>query len=289
MQRVDAHFHLWDLSRGDYHWLNGNDEALAPIAKNFDFADIKQASKSAEIQKYVIVQAAATEAETDYLLSLANKHKEIGGVVGWADISSDEAIASLTKWSADPKFKGIRPMLQDIDDVNWLLEVPSTNIWDSLVELGLRFDALVQPRHLQMLNQFSKRNPELSIVIDHAAKPKHAMAGDKDAFKSWSENINILAQNAQMHCKVSGLLTEIKFTEINVAMSTIKNVLDVLLQAFGPQRLMWGSDWPVLNLVSDYQNWNEISYNLLSDLDEKSRQMILSGTANKFYDLGDAQ
>lgn len=285
MQRVDAHFHLWDLKRGDYHWLDQSDESLSPIARNFEFDDIAPISSAEQIQKFVVIQAAASEAETDYLLSLSDKHNDISGVVGWANIASEDAVDILQKWSKHPKFKGIRPMLQDIGDTHWLIAVPSAKVWDSLVDLGLRFDALVQPRHLSMLNNFAKSYPKLPIVIDHAAKPKLGMAGDKVAFREWSSGMNLLAQNSLVYCKISGLLTEMDFAEPNAAIPMLKTVFDVLLTAFGPSRLMWGSDWPVLNLASDYKKWNEISLNLLSDLDAKSQKMILGGTAHKFYDL----
>jgi L-fuconolactonase len=289
MIRVDAHCHFWELNRGDYDWLDVNNQNLAPIARDFQSGDLAAHRIATGINQIVVVQAAATEAETDYLLSLADRHEEIAGVVGWADLRSDKVSQRLRQWSRYPKFKGIRPMLQDIEDAGWLLEMPQSNIGQILVELGLRFDALIQPRHLPVLYQFCKDNPNLPVVIDHAAKPKSAFSGDDTAFEYWSENMKMLASDTNAYCKLSGLLTELDAKDLADPVSTITPFVEVLLKTFGPERLMWGSDWPVLTLVSNYQSWHDLAHVLLEKLGSDASDRVFGGTASEFYALGGAQ
>lgn len=288
MGRVDAHCHLWDLSRGDYDWLDVNNPDLAPIARDFGVDDLAPQLVAADVDHVVVVQAAASEAETDYLLSLSDKHSEIGGVVGWVDLLAENAGQVLADWAVNPKFKGIRPMLQGIEADAWLIDSPPKDIWHKVVQLGLRFDALVQPRHLEVMLRFCQENSELRVVIDHAAKPKDAFAGDARAFEDWSRNMRALGQNSQAYCKVSGLLTELDAHSLEDPLPVLKPVFDVLLESFGPARLMWGSDWPVLRLASDYTRWNALTFELLAGLSDDDRSLILGGTATQFYGLEDA-
>ena len=289
MARVDAHCHFWDLSRGDYGWLDASNSDLAPIVRDYCPGDLAPLRNAANVEKVVVVQAAATEAETDYLLELADRNDEIAGVVGWADFESDGVVQRLEKWTDNPKFKGVRPMLQDIENTDWLLENPKADIWPELVRLGLRFDALVQPRHLPVIYKFCKSNPDLALVIDHAAKPKSALEGNGDAFVFWSEHMTMLARDTNAHCKLSGLLSEMEASDLKEPRPILQRYVDVLLEAFGPERLMWGSDWPVVTLASSYQQWSLLAQSLISEIDPGGRDKILGGTASAFYGLGVAQ
>lgn len=286
--RVDAHCHLWQLDRGDYAWLDRSDPKLKKIARDFGVADLTKARKRVGVSQVIVVQAAATEAETEYLLSLADQNQEIAGVVGWVDLSSKNAIASIDKFSTNPSFKGIRPMLQDIEDTNWLLDVPAANVWEILKQKNLRFDALIRPRHLPMTHQFCLQHPELKIVIDHAAKPDIAN-GDDEAFEFWCSNMAAIANQTHAFCKISGLLTEMRPEQLPNASMILKPIIDHLIESFGPERLMWGSDWPVVRLAGDYNIWNELTLELLQDLNQKSQTSILSGTASRFYGVTEAQ
>ncbi len=287
MERVDAHCHFWELSRGDYTWLDVSNPDLAPIARDFLPAEMKLHREAADIDRVVVVQAAATEAETDYLLGLADQHDEIGGVVGWADLESEKVELRLKNWATNPKFNGIRPMLQDIEDTNWILGEPQIEIGRILEKLDLRFDALIEPRHLPAIYQFCDKYPDLAVVIDHAAKPKAALAGDREAFVDWSTYMKKIAGNPNVYCKLSGLLTELQPAAQVSLHGLLDRYINVLLEAFGPQRLMWGSDWPVLTLASDYQSWLNLSHTLLQNIDGAARDQIFGGTASAFYGLGD--
>ena len=267
--------------------MDTSDPAMQPIARDFQFDDIAPVLSAAGIDEVVLVQAAATEAETHYLLSLADSHSEISGVVGWSNIELDSATALLECWANHFKFKGIRPMLQNIEFTDWLVTAPHPSIWKQLSELGLRLDALVQPRHLPMLHQFCKVNENIPVVIDHAAKPKQAFSGDRRAFDAWANDMKRLGTDTQAFCKVSGLLTELPSESTRAPLDVIRPVFDVLLEHFSPSRLMWGSDWPVLTLASNYKEWDSVTSKLLNELSDNEKRLILGETAVQFYGLGE--
>ena len=287
MLQIDSHCHLWELVRGDYTWLDVSNPSLAVIARDFSIDDIAPLKDAAGVDKLVVVQAAATEAETEYLLSLASKHSDIAGVVGWADITSEKAALALIAFASHAKFKGIRPMLQDIEDTQWLVSAPDPSIWQVMSSLNLRLDALVQPRHLPMLHEFCQHNNELAVVIDHTAKPRQAFAGDTEAFDHWAKYMRLISTDTHAYCKVSGMLTELSAAANCDPLSSIKPAFDVLLECFGPGRLMWGSDWPVLTLASSYAAWHDLSLQLISELSLDEQAMILGGSAVNFYGLND--
>ena len=281
--RVDAHLHFWRLSRGDYDWLDVKDPALAPLARNFEPADATPLRKANEVTQIVLVQAAATEAETDHLLALANKHDEIAGVVGWIDLADASRLPTLQRWANHPKFKGVRPMLQDLPDADWLNHGPHASMVQALIDLGLRFDALVKTEHLPALARFAARWPTLPIVIDHAAKPALALGWRAPWATAWRAGLTALAGHANVCCKFSGLLTETgKHAE---PAGLIAPVWQTLIERFGPDRLMWGSDWPVLNLAADYDTWVELAGECIATLPAPAQAAVWRGTAARFYGL----
>lgn len=284
-QRVDAHCHFWSLSRGDYDWLSPDNVNLQPIYRDFNHADIAPLIKAASVHKIVLVQAAATEAETDYMLSLADRYDDIAGVVGWVDLSAENAGDTLSRWAENKKFKGIRPMLQDIENTNWLLQAPRPDIWSRIVDLNLCFDALVQPRHLPMLNSFCMQHPDIPLVIDHAAKPNAALAGNQLEYEAWVRNLTTLAEHPQVHCKLSGLLTEMTAAQLPDAKNLLQPYVDSLTRIFGADRLMWGSDWPVLTLASDYASWDQVSSDLLQPLSPIELVKVFGTNSKEFYNL----
>lgn len=284
-QRIDSHCHLWDLSRGDYDWLDTENPDFQTIARNFSIADLKEADSAPAAAQYVVVQAAATEQETEYLLKLSDQHSEIGGVVGWVDLTGNQAERRLEQFAQNPKFKGIRPMLQDIEDVEWINTAPRSSAIDALVSKGLRFDALVLPQHLSAFMSFASAHPTLPMVIDHAAKPAFAADKSDPRHDMWRTGMALLANETNAFCKISGLLTELSPEQRVEPEKTLQPVIDNLLNWFGPNRLMWGSDWPVLRLASDYSNWRSLSNTLLSELDDASLARIYADNAKEFYAL----
>lgn len=275
MQIVDSHCHFWRLDRGDYDWLAGEGGPLAPIRRDFLPADYPGDAR------LVVVQAAASLAETDYLLSLGASDPRIAGIVGWVDLTSPGAAGELEARALNPLFKGVRPMLQDIADSDWILTAPRPGVIDALSGLGLRFDALVTTRHLGPLAQFADAHPDLPVVIDHAAKPQ---PGD---LAEWEAGMKRLAGDTRIHCKLSGLLTELSPQEVQDPEPRLKQIFDRLLDWFGPDRLIWGSDWPVLTLAASYRRWQDLAAGLLAGLREEEKSAIFGGNARRFYGITD--
>ncbi len=286
MLRVDSHCHFWSIERGDYGWLSKQNVEVRPIVRDFGHDDIAPLLTAANVQKIVLVQAAASEPETEYLLSIADRHDDVAGVVGWIDLTREDATETLERFSTNAKFKGIRPMLQDIDNTDWLLQAPRSELWAVLANKRMCFDALVQPRHLSMLTAFCETHTDIPIVIDHAAKPKSALEGSLPDFEKWRQDMAQLAEHPHVYCKLSGLLTEFPAELLPKAKQVLKPYVSTLLSLFGSERLMWGSDWPVLTLASNYAAWDQLTAELLHELDSTELSNVLGGTADRFYSLG---
>lgn len=271
MDLIDAHCHFWQLSRGDYDWLDGQGGPLHPIRRDFVPDDYPADAR------LIVVQAAATTAETDYMLSLAAADPRIVGVVGWVDLAAQDAPEQIRNRAELSVFKGVRPMLQDIADTDWLEYSVQPATIAAIIDAGLRFDALVTPRHLPMLGRFADRHVDLPLIIDHAAKPQ---PGHRD---EWANGMGRLAALPHVHCKLSGLLTELAPQDLANPLPALRAIFDPILDWFGPQRLVWGSDWPVLTLAASYQDWRDLTGQLLEGLTDSERQAILSDNAARFY------
>lgn len=279
-QAIDAHQHFWTLSRGDYGWLT---PALAPLYRDFGPADLRPLLAQTGIARTILVQAAPTVAETRFLLNIARATDFVAGVVGWLDMEAPDApvqIASLQKMG---KLCGIRPMIHDIADPAWMLRPKLDRAFRALVDAELTFDALVRPVHLPHLIELRSRYPKLCIVVDHGAKPniKAWTPGNAD-FRDWSRNMAVLADHADTYCKVSGLVTEAR---LDWQEGQISPYLDALAESFTPSRMIWGSDWPVVNLASDYANWHTTSMAWLTKFADGDHAAILGGTAECAYRL----
>ncbi|WP_406873002.1 amidohydrolase family protein [Aminobacter sp. P9b] len=288
IERIDGHCHYWTLQRGDYGWLTPGAAHLAPIYRDFGPAEMRPLAEAAGIARRILVQAAPTEAETLFLLDQGRNDKAVAGIVGWVDLSSAESVASLENFAKNPLFKGVRPMLQDLEDIDWIATRPSGKAVAALKRLGLRFDALVLPQHLQSLRHFVETHPDLPVVIDHAAKPAFAAPADDPRHAMWKFGMAELSGHPHLCCKLSGLLTELPEglrTTPKAAAEALRPTVDSLLTWFGPDRLIWGSDWPVLTLAAPFAFWDEVTERLLQDLGQSQRAAILGGTAARFYGI----
>ena len=225
----------------------------------------------------VVVQAAATQSETIYLESLTRKYSWILGVVGWVDMSHADSAGHLNRLAAGSKLVGIRPMLQDIDGDDWILKQAKSDTFSELIELDLAFDALVTERHLKHLSRLLELYPDMRVVIDHAAKP--AMSGRPQS--EWVSAMLDLASHPTVWCKYSGLVTEMD----EVRMSDLQNYVDVLVDAFSVDRLIWGSDWPVVTERLSYVDWFKFSRQLLQQLSEPELSKVYGANAMAFYKL----
>ena len=272
---IDAHFHCWQLSRGDYGWLT---PALAPIYRDVAVEDWLAQAQPLGVQGGVVVQAAATEAETHFLLQQADAHASVLGVVGWVDLLAPDAVERITALAQHPKLKGLRPMLQDIADPDWILQDALTPALQTMQQCGLVFDALVKPLHLPRILALAQRHPGLAMVIDHAAKPDIA-AGQ---WQPWADDLAHIATQTSAVCKLSGVLAE---AGPQPSPGAAQRWCEHVLKSFGPQRVLWGSDWPVLELASDYTRWWQDVQVVLQGLTDAERAAVLGGNAQRVYSL----
>jgi L-fuconolactonase len=271
--RIDAHQHFWRVSRGDYGWLN---PGLAAIYRDFGPSDLAPLLKPGGLDATILVQAAATEAETWFLLEIASRTPFVAGVVGWTALDAPGTLANIEKLAVEPLLVGLRPMLHDLDDEDWVLRPDVASALQAMVGHRLVFDALVRPRHLSRLLLLADRHPTLPVVIDHAAKPD--MRGSWDP--RWAADMAALAQRPNVTCKLSGLLTE---AGEGAGLEELRPWFAHVLHIFGPSRLIWGSDWPVVTLAAEYGRWWQITQDLLAPLAPAEREAILGGNAARIY------
>jgi len=276
--RIDAHQHFWRLARGDYGWLKPE---LGPLYRDFEPSDLEPLLARAGVSRSIAVQAAPSASETDHLLALAGREPSIAGVVGWIDFEAPNALAELERRRATKHLVGLRPMIQDLQDERWMLRPALRPVFDALEKHGLVFDALVRPQHLEALVELVERHPRLRLVIDHGAKPVIREGAAWAGRARWEERLRVLAA-AGARVKLSGLLTEAR---PGAGFDELAPFVELLFEAFGPARVLWGSDWPVVLLAADYERWWELSLQLLRGLSGSEQARVLGGNALDFYRL----
>ncbi len=274
---VDAHQHFWKVARGDYFWMT---DEVAPIRRDILPPDLEAFAPDLGVRATVLVQAAPSVAETDFILDLAATTDLVQGVVGWVDLADPDVGEVLDRLAVNPVFKGVRPMLQDIEETGWILRPEVLRGIEAVQSRGLRFDALILPRHLDVTLSLAQQFPDLPIVIDHCAKP--AIRGGADPGDAWRDGMAALAACPSVYCKFSGLATEYGSGWEREALA---NIATHILGIFGPDRVMWGSDWPVLELAGSYAGWLDCARTLTASLGASQRNLIFSGTACEFYGL----
>lgn len=273
--KIDAHQHFWALERGDYGWLTPE---LAPLYRDFLPNELAPILRANGVEGTVLVQAAPTVAETEYLLELADNNSFVLGVVGWVDFDATHAATQIAQLATHPKLVGLRPMIQDIPDLDWMLSTDYVRIFNVMINADLVFDALVLPKHLPNLRTLLANHPKLRVVIDHAAKPDIAM-GD---FGDWSANMALLAKETTAYVKLSGLVTQ---AQKDWSVAQLQPYVDHLLEQFGPTRIIWGSDWPVCTLTSTYDAWCAATDQLLNGINGTERNAIFGGNAARIYKI----
>jgi len=275
---IDAHQHFWDLSRGDYAWLT---PAEGILYRNYLPTDLIPTLRENGVIATVLVQAAPSEAETRYLFDLARANAFVAGVIGWVDFEDPDVeprIEGLIQAGAG-MLKGLRPMIQDIADPEWVRRPALDPAFEAMSTHGLVFDALVRPVHLPPLRTRLERHPQLQVVLDHAAKPQ-IRTGE---FETWAREMQAIGRGTQVHCKLSGLLTLAGGSAH--PSKDIKPYVEHVFACFGPQRVLWGSDWPVLNAVSEYSQWLRISRDMIGHFAEGLRDDVLGRNAERVYRL----
>jgi L-fuconolactonase len=268
---IDAHCHVWRIGENGHEWPTRD---LAAIHRDFDLNSLKQASNFNDLSGVMLVQSQPSERDTVWLLGLAAADPLALGVVGWTDLTALDATARIATLAKDQWLKGLRPMLQDLAN-DWILDSKLAPAIEAMIAADLSFDALIKPRHLPAILELVRRWPDLRVVIDHGGKPDIA-AGNLDP---WRDQMAALAAQPGVHCKLSGLLTEAGQTPTAEAVAPYAAHL---IEAFGPDRLMWGSDWPVLNLAGDYPSWRVMCE---AWVPPAHRAALFGETARRFYRL----
>ena len=271
--RIDAHQHYWRLADRGGAWPP---PSLAAIYRDFLPQQLQPLLQQHGVASTVLVQSMPNEDDSRFMLDLAARFPFIGAVVGWVDLKLPDAPARIAALAAHDKLRGLRPMLQDIDDERWIDDVALTPAVEAMLRHRLSFDALVLPRHLPALLAFACRHPDLPIVIDHGAKPAIGGTG----LAEWELGMARLAALPNVYCKLSGLVTE---AGPGWTVDSLRPCIDHVLAVFGAQRVIWGSDWPVLDLVADYGSWIAACDAALAGLDQAGRDAIYGGNARTFY------
>ncbi|PHQ79314.1 MAG: amidohydrolase [Coxiella sp. (in: Bacteria)] len=272
---IDAHQHFWTLDTGFYNWITPE---MTVLNRNYQPDDLMPTLTKNNVGSTILVQAAPLIEESKLLLSIAEQYNVVKGVVGWIDMESATAADDIAQFAIHPLFRGIRPMIQDIQDDEWILKKELAPAFEALQQQALCFDALVFPRHLRHLMTLVARYPQLPIVIDHIAKPAIA----KRALIEWRAVLRELAQAPSVYCKLSGLLTEAGAQWTN---DCIYPYMDVVFECFGTERVIWGSDWPVLLSNSSYETWLTLCQGYVDTHCAYAAMDIFAGNAQRFYRL----
>jgi L-fuconolactonase len=277
---VDAHHHVWDLSVRDQDWITGPE--LQPIRRNFTVADLRPEASAAGVRRTVLVQTITVPEETPEFLALAEETDLIGGVVGWTDLTRPdvtEELARLKELPGGAYLRGIRHQVQGEPDPEWLLRPDVHRGLTAVAEAGLVYDLVVLPHQLPACVKAAADHPELTFVLDHLGKPPIASG----APEPWAGAVRALAGLPNTVCKLSGMVTEADHATWTV--DDLRPYADTVLEAFGPARLMFGSDWPVCILAATYAEvWNAADV-LTAGLGDGERRQVFEGTATRVYGL----
>jgi L-fuconolactonase len=274
---VDAHHHLWKVSRGDYHWMTPD---MTVLARDYLIVDLQPHLRKASVARTVLVQAAQTEAETDFLLGLACRSDFVAGVTGWLDLADPGFPKRLDHYRRHPKFVAVRPMLQELKDDAWILQPVVLRNLKRLAETGFPFEFLTFPRHLPHVFRALEQTPGLHAVIDHLSKPPIA-SGE---IEPWASLIKRVAQFPNVHCKLSGMVTEADHA--NWSPDSLAPYVHHAIDVFGVERLMFGSDWPVCRLAAEYgEVVNALRTILDARLGPQEVDKVFRRNAERFYAL----
>ncbi|TCP36681.1 amidohydrolase family protein [Sphingomonas sp. BK235] len=266
---IDTHVHLWRIGANGHRWPTPD---LTAIHRDFLMEDWRALPGAATVEGVVLVQSQPDARDTAWLIEVASREPQVLAVTGWADVDAPDAVATVERLARAPKLRALRPMVQDLA-ADWYDDPARDAVWDAMARTGLVLEALVRPRHLPSLARLAARHPALTIVIDHGAKP---VLGDLAA---WQADLAALAALPGVRCKLSGLLTERGPAEPPAAIAPAAAALVAL---FAPERLMWGSDWPVLALAGDYAGWQAQARALVP---AEHHASVFDGTARATYGI----
>lgn len=277
--RIDSHQHFWTLNEQDYPWIQRD----WPIHRDFGPGELEPLLDAHGFDGCIAVQARQTLSESESLLAVAKAAPRVLGVVGWVDLRAEALDDDLARLCADPRFVGARHIAQDEPDDSFLSRPDVQRGIGRLARYGLTYDVLVFERQLPSAIELVRRFPEQSFVLDHIAKPKIR----SNELSPWRERIRELARSPNVVCKVSGLVTEADWEKWSPAQ--LKPYLDVVLEAFGPERVLFGSDWPVCTLAASYTRVVDVAEAFSEQFSASERERFFGGTAYQVYGLGRAR
>ncbi|WP_329270221.1 amidohydrolase family protein [Streptomyces pseudovenezuelae] len=278
MTVVDAHHHVWDLSVRDQDWIASD----SPLRRNFTLADLAPEAAAAGVDRTVLVQTVTVPEETPEFLALAAGHELVAGVVGWTDLTRPDIADELARLRSLPggtRLKGIRHQVQGEPDPGWLLRPDVRRGLAAVAEAGLVYDLVVLPHQLSACVKAAESLPQLTFVLDHLGKPPIASGGPEP----WATDVRALAALSNTVCKLSGMVTEADLATWTI--DDLRPYADTVLDAFGPDRLMFGSDWPVCTLGATYGETMSVTKELAAGLGTSERADVLGGTATRTYGL----
>jgi L-fuconolactonase len=277
---IDSHQHFWQVGHFDYPWMSPDVEVLY---RDYLPSQLEPLLNQSGVVQTILVQASNSLAETYWLLNLAERHPFIAGVVGWVDLKAPEMDQELEVLTANPKFKGVRHLVESEPAGDWLAQPIVLNGLRVLEKLRVPYDLLVHTRHLQHVKTVAEACPNLRLVIDHLAKPPIA-SGE---IAEWSQALKEVSAYPNISCKLSGLVTEANHTSWTT--DDLRPYIERALEFFSPKRLMFGSDWPVSLLAGSYERVLNSFQSVLADLAEEDQNRIFGETAWEFYRLNSAQ
>lgn len=275
--RIDSHQHFWQASRGDYYWMSPS----APIlCRDYMPEDLKPLLEEHRINKTILVQAAPTVAETDFLLGIAREQDFVAGVTGWLDMDSKHFLEQFAHYSELPKFVALRPMLQDLPEDDWILRPRVVQSLRDVAAQDFPFEILTYPRQLPYVLKALDQAPNLRAVVNHISKPEIKAR----KMEPWKSLLREVAQHPNVYCKLSGMITEAD--QKNWKPDDLRPYVEFVLEDFGLHRVMYGSDWPVCLCAGSYdQVVNAISGILAPYLDDASAAEVFGDNAARFYKL----
>ena len=276
MDAIDAHQHFWHYQPAEYAWIGENMQA---IRRDFLPNDLEPELRANGVSEAISVQARQNLEETTWLLDLAERHAFLRGVVGWVPLIAPDVADVLEKLGGRAKLKGVRHILHDEADDDYMLRPDFNAGVASLRRFDLAYDILIFERHLPQTLRFVDQHPDQIFVLDHIAKPRIA----EQVLSPWRENIAALGKRESVYCKLSGMATEAQWKSWTPR--DFEPYFETVLEAFSPRRLMFGSDWPVLLVASSYGRWHATVTEAIAGLSADEQERIMSGTAVEAYHL----
>ena len=275
-QRIDSHQHFWKYNPASHVWMN---DEMTVLKKDFMPADLLPFLTNCSLSGCVAVQASQMEDENTFLLTLANQYDFIKGIVGWVDLRSDKVSERLSYYQQFTKIKGFRHVIHDEVDIDFMLHPSFLRGVGLLNEYGFTYDVLIYPQHLRNTMNFIRRFPHQPFVIDHIAKPLIR----ENKLNDWKRELREVASFDNVCCKISGLVTEARWNSWQKEDFT--SYLDAVVEMFGTDRLMYGSDWPVCTLSATYEDVHGIAASYFSSFSQGEQRKIFGANATKFYGL----